>query len=90
MNVLNLGRGTEGFLIAAEVSDQTVRTPADTDTVRAAIQLPSTYPAGRHDRYFIVQDQKVHDCASRSTFCEQFVTLVNEHPDVIRHLTKSL
>jgi hypothetical protein len=36
-----------------------------------------------------VQEQSDSDCASRSAFREQFVTLVNEHPDVIRHWIKA-
>jgi hypothetical protein len=36
-----------------------------------------------------VQEQSDSDCASRSAFCGQFVTLVNEHPDVIRQWIKS-
>lgn len=66
----------------------------------AAIQLPSTNRAGRYDAFFIlpyispyrlriVQEQSDSNCASRSAFCEQFVTLVNEHVDVIRHWIKS-
>jgi hypothetical protein len=36
-----------------------------------------------------VQDLSDRDFASRRAFCEQFVTLVNEHPDVIRYLIMS-
>lgn len=61
----------------------------------AAIQLPST--SSRSLRWIETSfcftfsplqvthcARTVNDCASRSAFCEQFFTLVNEHPDVIR------
>jgi hypothetical protein len=36
-----------------------------------------------------VQEQSEGDRTSRSAFCGQSVTLVNEHPVVIRHWIKS-
>jgi hypothetical protein len=67
------------------------------------IQLPSTYRADRSDGYFIVftlspchpyqlhivREMSDREFASRSAFCEQFVTLVNEHSAVIRQVIMS-
>jgi hypothetical protein len=36
-----------------------------------------------------VRELSDRDFASRSAFCEQFVTLVNEHSDVIRQVVMS-
>jgi hypothetical protein len=70
----------------------------DPNNQQADIQLPSTYRADRSDGYpiliYIFTPKSLILCKNCQTvillqevhaFCEQFVTLVNEYPDVIHH-----
>jgi len=103
--------GTEGFLIATEVSNHTPvaqselcghqHTPKQYEPRSVAAIVALNIPCRslswilhsalhfRPHKLNIVQEQSDSDCASRSAFCEQFVILVKEHPDVIRHWIKS-